>query len=184
MLAVALPLLVIATIRLGLWAWGSSKDFSVQIAALAMVFTGAGLAIAVLAGIVALAAYWLAIQRPKLGVEISFPNGEGVTIQVRLWNRNSYSARNPAVRIEFFGLQPVHSGAFAWPEVPVTQEGAVGAIQWDGGADYSIHGPDWFRDLPPFQLGAPRVLPVAQPSIYVEAVADGHRTHATADIPH
>jgi hypothetical protein len=165
------------------WAWSWYPDFDKQVEAVTMVLTGAALLVAVLAGTVAIAAYWLAIQRPKLELDVSFGHADTFEIRVRLWNRNSYSARNPAVRMEFFGLQPVASGHVNWLTVPVTQSGAVGAIQWDGGADLSIHGPDWFRDLPPFNLGPPRVLAGAKPTLYVEAVADGHRTHTTVSIP-
>lgn len=68
-------------------------------------------------------------------------------------NGSRYSARNPGVRIEFnsFGLSSMTLND-GW-SISSTNDLGVSAIQWDGGANYIIHG-KWSRKLPSLDFGS------------------------------
>src|ERR1019366_8299891 len=67
--------------------------------------------------------------------------------EITIINGSRYSARNPGVRIEFnsFGL-PSMTLNDGWSTISTNDLG-VSAIQWDGGANYIVHG-KWSRKLP------------------------------------
>jgi hypothetical protein len=121
--------------------------------------------------IVALAAYVSANGRPDLSPVIEFkrssPNRPIFLVasnsgqlpplrpieesrqtegEVVISNSSKYAARNPGVRIELQGL-----GGMApqpgWTTIAQEKKTGVSELQWDGGADYIIHG-RWSRALP------------------------------------
>ncbi len=136
--------------------------------------TVVGLAAYVLVAVgsfVALLAYLAATGKPDLEVVIdfrfSFPNepvfvaGENAGLgsdwiklkpfrqneaTVRIDNNSSYAARNPGVRIELRGLGGLHTPS-GWVAVAHANQVGITVIQWDGGADFLIHG-RWPRMLP------------------------------------
>jgi hypothetical protein len=99
------------------------------------------------------------------------------TINIRLRNDSSYSARNPAVAVEVFGAN------FS-AETPAIGEGwtipsgnlkAFTKVQWDGGPVYSIHG-DWERRLR-FTVSHVRYYEsVPQPKVVINLLAEGYST--------
>jgi hypothetical protein len=143
--------------------------------------------------IVALAAYVSATGSPDLSPTLifrfSFPNeptflyretrgGNEKIIEpfrqcegsLRISNASKYSARNPGVRITLNGLGGI-------PEQPgwrvVASENMVGIItlEWDGGADYIIHG-RWSRTLPRLDVKGMFALS-DDPAFIIDIAADG-----------
>jgi hypothetical protein len=135
-----------------------------------VVATGAYVLVA-LTLIVALAAYVSANGRPDLSLVITFrlshPNRPTFLVasnsdqppplrpieesrqtegEVVISNSSRYAARNPGVRIKLDGL-----GGMApqpgWTTIAQEKMTGVSELQWDGGADYIIHG-RWSRALP------------------------------------
>lgn len=69
-------------------------------------------------------------------------------------NRSRYAARNPGVRIDFYGTVNIGEQVDEWATVYTTEGVAFShgrTIQWDGGEDFIIHG-KWSRALPPLNL--------------------------------
>jgi len=196
----------VITVAAAAWAWGWSSDFDTEIAAATMVFTAAAVGIALLAGLVAVAAFWQAIQRPSLLLQVEVAAGNrafepgqrlpgggpppmlatqvGFIVQVRLGNRSNYSGRNPSVRLtfhDFTGLVPeLEANKGGWAMMPSSRAGEM-TFQWDGGSDLSIHGPNWFRDLPPFGVRDSTVKAGDAPRMTIEAVTDGGRATKMQD---
>lgn len=106
---------------------GLPATIELRLAGVAAVLAAATVLLAVVAGVIGLAAYAAATQRPNLAVEIQFrfsrPNAPVLEVQppdqfgarflapwrqceaqVLVHNKSSYSARNPAVRIDLRGL--------------------------------------------------------------------------------
>ena len=108
-----------------------------------------------------------------------------------------FIARSPALRIDLIWLDGLRSPQPGW-----THPGRGGkifpdfapSVQWDGGADYAIHG-NWTRELPPLDFtgvlawnrlpkGASRSSPTrfgathVEWGLAVELVADGFRSAA------
>jgi hypothetical protein len=115
--------------------------------------------------------------------------------QVELYNRATYSARNPGVRIQLMGISvadryepgiprpktkaerlsklkadPVIEG---WSALKAVNMIGPTVYQWDGGADQIIHG-KWSRTLPSFDLrGAHVIAGASVVMLRVTIVADG-----------
>lgn len=156
--------------------------------------------LALLGGLVAVAAYAAATARPHLEVEVTFrfsfpnepvlqmaPSGTGSVSRaiapwrqceatVQIHNRSSHSARNPAVRIDLIGMGGI-GGSTAW--MPIHFASTVGAtgVQWEGGADYPIHG-NWTRELPTLDFAGVDVYSIATAGLSLELVADGFRSES------
>lgn len=153
------------------WHYGlSTNDKAVivntVIAACALILVGWGV-------IVALAAYVNTTGSPDLRFELSIysskPNrpvlkalpelpGPGGSVRVdrseprvatiAIENKSKYAARNPGVLIEFQNCGLDNDRVGGWEVISRSiGTGAVTVIQWDGGADYIIHG-RWVRILP------------------------------------
>ena len=149
--------------------------------------------------VVALAAYVSATGTPDLSVELTFrypfPNEPVFSLarddeikqkltdehqyigpyrqaegQMMMKNSSKYAARNPGVRIRLDGLGGVPPQA-GW--TVVAKENMVGTIilQWDGGADYIIHG-EWSRMLPALDVRGMYAFTKA-PAFIIEFAADG-----------
>jgi|SRR5262252_4852936 len=157
------------TVVLGAWAWTWSDKFADQLAAVTSVFATGTFVLAVVAGVIALAAYIASIQPPELDVELEVrfakPNqpeffvdhaNKGAAdyakvlgpqeLVIRIHNRSRFSARNPACRIELKGLAGMFSSRDEWSFLRFALQGYAVLAQWDGGANYMIHG-RWSRDI-------------------------------------
>jgi len=99
---------------------------------------------------------------------------ESITLSVRLQNVTPWSARNPALRLTLTDIRGISFESQQW--VVQDQFGNSGfprVLQWEGGADYSIHG-SWTRALPPLSLTTAFVDPPGRTSDLVcEIVAEG-----------
>jgi hypothetical protein len=185
---VAVTSLLVIALGVGVSSAGvflSSLDLPDKLAAETVILTAAGFLLAMLAAVVAILAYRLSAQKPKLGLSIvlgglttypvvfiidkhksssklgdttyrplsnygkmpeNFVPGEYddlLTLQIGIRNLGDYTARNPAVKIEFLGFRGLESSE-NWQITPPV-------AQWEGGADYAVHG-NWTRYLPPLNL--------------------------------
>jgi hypothetical protein len=142
---------------------------------------------------VALIAYLAATGRPDLEPQLHFRNSDVNRPVLRaapsqrqierspqsvcgvvLVNRSRYSARNPGVRIELDGLAglPAQPG---WTGIASETDIGTVAIQWDGGADYLIHG-NWSRALPDLDFGfVAESKSDPPPQLIITVAADGVR---------
>jgi hypothetical protein len=145
--------------------------------------------------IVALAAYVSATGSPDLSAEIafrfSFPNrptfsvadkdqwvGNWRTVatyrqvegRVTITNGSKYSARNPGMRIVLDGLGGI-SEQPGWTVIGQANQIGITSLQWDGGADYIIHG-QWSRILPDFNVEGMFAY-TDDPALIVDVAADG-----------
>jgi len=145
--------------------------------------------------IVALAAYVSATGSPDLSAEISFrfssPNRPTFSVadkeqRVGHWrtvapyrqvegrptitNRSKYSARNPGMRIVLDGLGGI-SEQPGWTVIGQANQIGITSLQWDGGADYIIHG-QWSRVLPDLNVQGMFAY-TDDPALIVDVAADG-----------
>jgi hypothetical protein len=133
-----------------------------------MVFTVGTFALAVLAGVIAFAAYLELIRPPALVIAVQFPymdedhidlmlnpldarpNGflhlapfDHTDGRIMILNTSRFSARNPACRVELVGcvgLKMAWGDEWSVVDIADTPERDVRTGQWDGGANYTIHG--------------------------------------------
>lgn len=154
-------------------------------------------------GIIALVAYALASERPRLKIELrrplsiqnsvtfvynNFAPGQSrevvqvdglLLLTIRLCNRSQFSARNPSVRVQLIGFEGQTQVTGYWLAIDPTLPDATHAWLWNGGVNETIHGPTWFRDLQVLDLRAPQGAQGlsgkqgVEHAIYVEAVAEG-----------
>jgi len=140
---------------------------------------------------VALIAYLAATGRPDLEPQLHFPNSDinkpvlraapsqrqierslQSVCSIVLVNRSRYSARNPGVRIELDGLGGLRPQQ-GWTGIASETDIGTVAIQWDGGADYLIHG-SWSRVLPDLDFGfVSSSKSDPPPQLIVTVAADG-----------
>lgn len=192
-------LLIGAVAVTGAWAWliwqgsGSTAD---HLAETGDLLTGGTLALALIAGFVALQAYAAATGLPDLEFQITFgfslPNRPVLratsdeygqfqiaapfrqiysTVTVR--NMSGYSARNPAViiRLRAMAFSPSLESK-GWVDIDFAQTQGVTAVQWDGG-DYSIHGRS-SRRLPGLDFTGLHTIPEwGEPAFVIELLAEG-----------
>jgi hypothetical protein len=197
MLAVYAGLLILIAVVIGLaalkWLTSPSGDRLVVIGNLLSLGT---LLLALVAGIVALAAYSAATGSPDLKVKFTLemvnPNeaifffslaadqGDGLAnslANIVVQNTSKYAARNPAVIIEVRGcwLDPEYYVPSP-PWTPTTRhptQGAVQTLQWDGGPSYAIHG-NSLRHLPELSLRGLVADGERTPAIVISLLADGY----------
>jgi hypothetical protein len=139
------------------------------------------------------------MNKPVLPVDADDPSGirfilgDYLLFTIRLRNTSAFSARNPAVRVELIGIShphwdrpiaPRYFETTKWMAVKPVSADATVAWVWNGGVDATIHGPDWFIDLPELDLGLPGFIgrPGEAYKVFVEAVAEGDRFRHTYDI--
>jgi hypothetical protein len=92
--------------------------------------------------------------------------------QVVLVNRSRFAARNAGMRIELDGIVGPQEQP-GWTDVEYASVIGSAAIQWDGGADYLIHG-RWARKLPSLDFDAAfECRRDPPPSLIVIIAADG-----------
>ena len=194
MLAVYGMLLVLVAVVVAVTAlnWLSSGK-SDRLAVIGNLLSLGTLLLALVAGIVALAAYSAATGLPNLKLRVVQPKGLGnkitfvpgpagsaqgntaVTVIVR--NTSSYAARSPAVSVFFEGGM-IEANQLTqsreWVHIGHPSSGAIIALQWDGGPNYSIHG-NSLRYLPELNLqGFHPLAPGIQMKITVSVFADGY----------
>jgi hypothetical protein len=103
-------------------------------------------------------------------------HGNSVPVHISVENTSDWSARNTAVRVDFEGVRGViqpQDWRIAAYHSDVTNE--VIALQWEGGADYAVHG-HWARDLPDLFLNEAVVqAPGQNCALVVDVVAEGFR---------
>jgi hypothetical protein len=185
--------------------WKYGLDDSDRATVVNTVISGCSLALVGWGVIVALAAYVSATARPDLVFELVFnfsaPNrpvfkaavgfpepGQHTTIEpfkqadgrMILRNKSSVAARNPGVLIEFDGCALIKHNLEGWNPITFASTVGVTAIQWDGGADYIIHG-RWRRTLPNLNFRGFTAYR-SDPAIAVTIAADGFGPH-TSRIP-
>lgn len=145
--------------------------------------------------IVALAAYVSATGSPNLSVQLTFqfshPN-EPVFVMneevdsdathrvvktfkqtqgtVTIINASKYSARNPGVRIGVHGLGGMRAQP-GWEILTIANMIGPVVFQWDGGADYIVHG-NWSRTLPELDVKGMFTSKV-DPAFIIDIAADG-----------
>lgn len=190
---------VVGTVAFGLWAWTWTDPllhFGDALTAVAVTFTVGTFGLAAVAGFIAFAAYLVATQTPDLEVTLQFPFAEGNRLRfmvdptdrrsdgynflanfrqlqgdVVIRNRSPFSAHNPACRLELEGLAGVRDPV--WSPVAWNAMGDATVIQWDGGADYIVHG-DWSRTIH-IDLRSVIDLNAGNHGLIVTLVADGFR---------
>jgi hypothetical protein len=103
-------------------------------------------------------------------------HGDSLPVHISVENTSDWSARNVAVRVDFQGIRGVTQSQdwrIAAYHPHVTNE--VIALQWEGGADYAIHG-HWSRELPDLYLNNALVeAPGENCALVVDVVAEGFR---------
>jgi hypothetical protein len=147
---------------------------------------------------VAVAAYWAATGVPNLQFEINFqfsstnePVFKLVSVSgndpawrridpfaqnratVGLVNRSRHTAHNPALRIDLVGIRGLKP-VTGWDGVVHVRQVGLTALQWDGGANYPIHG-NWRRELPALVLDDVDLRLDGEVALVVTVVADGFR---------
>jgi len=201
MLAVYAGLLILIAVVIGAapFGWLTSRSDD-RLAVIANLLSLGTLLLALVAGIVALAAYSAATGLPDLKLQFKLPMGlvnrvrfipgrggeahENTTVTLAVRNDSSYAARSPAVVVEFQdgvilpGLRAPASASAGWTRIEDPYaEGPYGknilAFQWDGGPDYSIHG-DSTRYLPGLSLQGLRPIPERPLKIVIRLLADGY----------
>lgn len=193
MLAVYAGLLILIAVIIGLaalkWLTSGSSD---RLAVIGNLLSLGTLLLALVAGIVALAAYSAATGRPDLKVRfipsigtynrVMFTQDENgyasgnTTVTLAVRNYSTYAARSPAVLIEFEdGLIPgeLYAESREWTRVNDARSRYVIAVQWDGGPSYSIHG-NSTRFLPELHLRGLYAMPKGKLRIAIRLLADGY----------
>jgi hypothetical protein len=162
---------VIALVGAAFWNWRYGLATHDKVLVINTVVATGGFVLVAWGVIVALAAYVSATGSPELSAEISFrfsfPNRPTFSVadkedwlgdwrrvgtyrqveaEVTITNSSKYSARNSGMRIQLDGLGGI-SDQTGWTVVGQANQIGITSIQWDGGADYIIHG-QWSRVLP------------------------------------
>jgi hypothetical protein len=171
-----------------------------RLAKVADIFALGTLALALVAGLIALQAYAAATGQPKLQLRVRIAeqrNNEPIfefdDVQNRLYaraqpneiiahiwirNRSSFSAKNPAVIVRLSSMArdwTTASPSLGWEQIEFKESGDVRDMQWDGGDTFSIHG-DSVRRLPDLSLnGLYFDKGNNKPVIQFELLAEGYR---------
>jgi hypothetical protein len=189
MLAVYAGLLILIALVIGAasvtWLTSGSSD---RIAVIGNLLSLGTLLLALVAGIVALAAYSAATGLPDLKLQFRVPQGTtnrarfirdqdgqapdaAMTLVVR--NDSSYAARSPAVVVELQDGVIVGEGwSTGWTPIEAASIGIV-AFQWDGGPNYAIHG-NSTRHLPELNLHGLHSIRERPLMIVIRLLADGY----------
>jgi hypothetical protein len=202
-LGLLLAACAVGTVAVAVLVWTSSMTLDQRIAGTAATFTVGAFTLAVVAAAVALLAYGLALQRPKLLIHIATDDFEegainvgldrpddagerhvrrlpgyrrvpgAVRVRISVENTSEWSARNVAVRVDFKGVRNFkHPLEWTVAGLHSTTSEVIG-VQWEGGADYAVHG-QWTRDLPILDLDAAVLeAPGDDCAMSVDVVAEG-----------
>jgi hypothetical protein len=191
MLAVYAVLLILIAAAIGgaslTWLTSRSDD---RLAVISNFLSFGTLLLALVAGVVALAAYSAATGRPNLRVALIFPDAanearfvipnEGdppsgdIIVGVGVKNTSAYAARTPTVLITFYDAaikKDMYVQEDDW--AATAEKGDIWVLQWDGGPNYTIHG-DSFRIIENINLKGLFAYSDAQPKIGIRLLADGY----------
>jgi hypothetical protein len=193
MLAVYGGLLVLIAVVVAVmvlnWLGSRSDD---RLAVIGNLLSLGTLLLALVAGIVALAAYSAATGQPRLKGKITVSGGirnlitlnelgsavdSELMCNIVVENSSSYAARTPAVIVTFHGTSidaSMYVSISGWQPAIRDFYGheEIWALQWDGGPNYAIHGHSE-RHLPAFCLKGLRHQP-GRPRMSVRLLADGY----------
>lgn len=203
MLAVYAGVLILIALVIGIAAllWLSSPS-SDRLAVIANLLALGTLLLALVAGIIALAAYSAATGLPNLRLIFNTPqtfpgeililtgdpesasagltaaSGDDNIARITVWNTTKYAARTPAVAIEFQGAvirQDMYAASNGWIATARDfRTKDVLRVQWDGGPNYAIHG-DSTRQLPELNLQGLYLSPNRKGAdMVVRLLADGY----------
>jgi hypothetical protein len=194
MLAVYAGLLIIIALVIGAWSlrWLTSGSTD-RLAVIGNLLSLGTLLLALVAGIVALAAYSAATGRPELKMQFRLPMSganqvrfvpdadgfanENTTATIIVRNTSSYAARSPAVTVSFQGgmIPDVQYGlgSTGWTRIGDDYTRATLAFQWDGGPNYAIHG-NSVRYLPELNLQGLSLTPGKPAVLVIRLLADGY----------
>jgi hypothetical protein len=186
---------IIAVTGAAFWNWRYGLATHDKLLIINTVVAVGGFVLVAWGVIVALAAYVSATGSPDLSPTItfrfSFPNRPTFSVadkaewpmswrtvatyrqvegEVTITNSSKYSARNPGVRIELDGLGGI-SDQPGWAVVGSANQIGITRLQWDGGADYIIHG-QWSRILPSLNVQGMFAFK-DDPALIVDIAADG-----------
>jgi hypothetical protein len=191
MLAVYAGLLMLIAVVIGAasltWLTSGADD---RLAVIGNLLTLGTLLLALVAGIVALAAYSAATGLPKLTLrfllsdtyfnQVKFVKGivapETNIVKMVVENTSKYSARTPAVIVEFenaFINGSMYAQSEGWTPTLRFFEGRLWGFQWDGGPNYSIHG-NSSRFLPVLNLQGLTPGEREGPVLHIRLLADGY----------
>lgn len=194
--AIALVILSLGGSALvALFAWNQIHERADRLVAIGDAMAAATLLLSALAATIALVAYLASTSAPHLEAEVVFrcsePNRPVFLVEddplsrrpklvsfrqlegsVRIHNRRSASAHNPAMRIDLVGMGGIRAQR-GWRPVDWANPYGVCAVQWDGGTQYAIHG-NGTRVLPSITLDGVQAMPdESVHAIRVTLVADG-----------
>lgn len=188
----------------GTLAWNQLQERADRLVAIGDAMAAATLLLSALAATIALAAYLASTESPQLDVEIIFRCSEPnrpvflaehdvhsrklklvsfrqVDASIRIHNRRAASAHNPALRIDLVGLGGIRPQPH-WRPVDWANPLGVCAVQWDGGAQFAIHGRGT-RVLPAFTLDGVVAMPGESAcALRVTVVADGFSKASTIPV--
>jgi hypothetical protein len=187
---------LIAFIGTAFWNWRYGLEAHDKSLIINTVVAVGGFILVAWGVMVALVAYISATGSPDLAVEVSFrfsfPNHpifdvadkaewienwrrvkpyRQVEGQVRVTNSSKYSGRNPGVRITLEGLGGIRNQE-GWAVTGAANQIGITSLQWDGGADYMIHG-QWSRILPSLNVEK-MFMYDDDPALVVDVAADGY----------
>lgn len=151
-----------ATAAGGYVVWSTIPDQADRLAAFGDVMVASTLLLTAVAVAIGVAAYQVTVEAPELEPEITFrcsgPNRPVFLVEpeprlgihrlvsfrqieasVRIHNRGSASARNPAMRIDLVGLGGMRPH-LDWRPIDWSNHAGIHSVQWDGGANLAIHG--------------------------------------------
>ncbi len=194
MLAVYAGLLILIAIVIGAatLSWLSSPSTD-RLAVIGNLLSLGTLLLALVAGIVALAAYSAATGLPNLKAKLLMPITRipnlivipeqalnapvDIPIEIIVENTTKYAARTPAVMIELSGAV-IDKDAYSpsgesWRATTRKRTGDIKALQWDGGPNYAIHGKS-DRWLPELNLRGLVLTGDGKPEIVIRLLADGY----------
>jgi hypothetical protein len=97
----------------------------------------------------------------------SFKQTQGT---ITIINSSKYSARNPGVRIGLDGLGGMGAQP-GWEILTIANMSGPVVFQWDGGADYIVHG-NWSRTLPELDVKG-MFTSKTDPAFIIDIAADG-----------
>jgi hypothetical protein len=196
-------LVSVGAVTFMVWAWSWPMTVDQRLIAVGDTAGVGALVLAAVAAVIALMAYRAATGlpdlQPRLWNAFSDPgeimmkvlpveapatwprveNFKQTIINVEIVNVSPWSARNPLIQVELIGI-----GSFGprlgegWRAARHTQTVGVTTVQWDGGADNSIHGQS-SRVLPPLDFSDVSQNPhERRPRLVMGMWAEGYRAKA------
>jgi hypothetical protein len=187
---------IVAFLGAAFWNWHFGLVTHDKVLVINTVVAVGGFVLVAWGVIVALAAYVSATGSPDLSAEIifrfSFANHPTLMVadqtewvggwrrvkdyrqvegRVTITNSSRYSARNPGMRITLDGLGGILAQE-GWTVLSSANQIGITSLQWDGGADYMIHG-QWSRVLPTLSVTGMFAYK-DDPALIVDIAADGY----------